>query len=86
MNRWAIRLVSTLCAAAIVATAFPFPVAAEPSVKKKTSAGTALKPTFGQTFVGDPRREKRTGVKGRLKGNSEQKSGWTGWSEFYRSF
>jgi hypothetical protein len=86
MNRWAIRLVSTLCTAAMVATAFPFPVAAEPSVKKKTSAATAPKPTFGQTFVGDPRREERKGVRKRQKGNSERKGGWTGWSEFYRSF
>ena len=87
MNCWAIPLVSTLCTAAMIATAFPVPVAAEPSVKKKTSGGTALdRPTFGQTFMGSLRREKRTGVKVRQKGNSKQKGGSTGWSEFYRSF
>jgi hypothetical protein len=73
MNRWAIPLVSTLCTVAMIATAFPS-VAAEPSVKKKTSGGSALdKPTFGEKFTGSLRREKRTGVKVRQKGDSKQK-------------
>jgi hypothetical protein len=89
MNRCAIPLVSALCIGAMIATAFPLPVAAEPPIKKKTSGGTALKPMFGQTVMDKPRREKRTGVKVRQKAKGEQKGGWggwTGWSEFYRSF